>query len=125
MQNELILFLAALAAAGLFAGFIGGLFGVGGGVVIVPALYVVFGALEVDDEVRMHVAVATSISTIIATSWRSLATHAKAGAVDFGVLKSWGPWIACGAVVGALIAGFADTEALLIVFGGGLLLVAI
>lgn len=124
MTNELLMFLAALTGAGLFAGFIGGLFGIGGGVVIVPVLYLVLAALDVDEAVRMHIAVGTSLSTIISTSWRSLATHTKAGAVDYDVLKAWAPWITIGALIGAAIAGFANTEALLIVFGGGLLLVA-
>lgn len=124
MTNELLMFLAALSGAGLFAGFIGGLFGIGGGVVIVPVLYLVLAALDVDEAVRMHIAVGTSLSTIISTSWRSLATHTKAGAVDYAVLKAWAPWITIGALIGAAIAGFANTEALLIVFGGGLLLVA-
>lgn len=122
---ELLPFIVALAAAGLFAGFVGGLFGIGGGVVIVPALYAVFSVLGVDEQVRMHVAVGTSLSTIVATSWRSLAAHRKAGAVDMEVLRNWAPWIAGGAIAGAIAAGFANTEALLLVFGGGLLLVAL
>ncbi|MBL8537406.1 MAG: sulfite exporter TauE/SafE family protein [Hyphomonadaceae bacterium] len=124
MSGELLWFLVALVGAGLFAGFIGGLFGVGGGVVVVPALYAAFGALGVDEGVRLHVAVGTSLSTIIATSWRSLATHAKAAAVDFAVLKTWTPWIAAGAVVGSGLAGLAPTRVLIVVFGAGLLLVA-
>lgn len=124
MPGDLPLFLLALAGAGLFAGLIGGLFGVGGGIVLVPALYHVMGVLGYGDDVRSHVAVATSLSTIIATSWRSLATHAKAGAVDFAVLKGWTPWIAAGAVLGALIAGAVNGNVLLLVFGAGLLLIA-
>lgn len=124
MSGEIALLLAGLAAAGLFAGFIGGLFGVGGGAVIVPVLYALFSLLGVDESVRMHVAVGTSLSTIIATSWRSLAAHNKAGAVDMDVLKTWGPWITLGALLGAALAGLANTEALMIVFGAGLLLVA-
>lgn len=124
MTSEIALFIAALAAAGLFAGFVGGLFGIGGGVVVVPALFLVLSALGVDEAVRMHVAVGTSLSTIVSTSWRSLSTHAKAGAVDFDVLKSWGPWITLGALLGATAAGFANTEVLMIIFGCGLLLVA-
>jgi uncharacterized membrane protein YfcA len=124
MTGDLALFVAALAGAGLFAGFIGGLFGIGGGVVIVPVLYLVLTALGVDEAVRMHIAVGTSLSTIISTSWRSLATHTKAGAVDYAVLKAWAPWITLGALIGSALAGLANTEALLIVFGGGLLLVA-
>jgi len=125
VSGEVLVFIAALAGAGLFAGFIGGLFGVGGGVVIVPALYYVFGALGVDEAVRMHAAIGTALSTIISTSWRSLATHTKAGAVDFAVLKAWAPWITLGAIIGAMLAGLVDTQVLLIVFGGGLLLIAL
>ncbi len=124
MNPELIWFAVGLMLAGLAAGFVGGLFGIGGGIVIVPALYFVFTALGVDEAIRMHVAIGTSLSTIIATSWRSLAAHAKAGAVDFAVLRSWTPWISLGALIGAGVAGFANTEVLLVVFGGGLLLIA-
>jgi uncharacterized membrane protein YfcA len=124
MTTELWLMLAGLVCAGLFAGFIGGLFGVGGGAVLVPVLYAIFTAIGIDESVRMHVAVGTSLSSIIATSWRSLSTHAKAGAVDVEVLKTWAPWITLGALAGAALAGLANTEALLIVFGVGLFLVA-
>lgn len=124
MNPEFFWFAAGLIAAGLTAGFVGGLFGIGGGVVIVPALYFVFAALGVDEAVRMHVAVGTSLSTIIATSWRSLSTHSKAGAVDFAVLRAWTPWISFGAVLGAAVAGVANAQALLAIFGGGLLLIA-
>lgn len=124
MSPEIVWFVLALIGAGLLAGFVGGLFGIGGGIVIVPALYFVFTALGVDEGVRMHLAVGTSLSTIISTSWRSLSTHLKAGAVDVSVLKTWGPWISLGAVLGAVVAGLVNTETLLIVFGAGLLLIA-
>lgn len=124
MSPEIIGLMAGLVAAGLFAGFVGGLFGIGGGAVVVPALFFMFAALGVDESVRMHLAVGTSLSTIIATSWRSLAAHRQAGAVDFEVLRTWGPWIMLGALAGAAVAGFASTEALLLVFGFGLLLIA-
>lgn len=124
MSSDVALFFAGLLGAGLFAGFVGGLFGIGGGVIVVPALYAVFTALGVDEAVRMHVAIGTSLSTIISTSWRSLSAHMKEGAVDVAVLRGWGPWITLGAIVGAVLAGQADTTALMLVFGGGLLLVA-
>lgn len=124
MSAEILWFIAGLIGAGLFAGFIGGLFGIGGGVVVVPALYFVFTALGVDESVRMHLAVGTSLSTIISTSWRSLQAHTKAGAVDFDVLKSWAPWITTGALLGAALAGVSNTFVLLLVFGGGLLAIA-
>lgn len=124
MPADLPLVLVALAAAGLFAGLIGGLFGIGGGIVIVPALFYAQAALGVDEAVRTHVAVATSLSTIVATSWRSLSTHVKSGAVDLQVLRAWTPWIALGATGGALVAGAVNGEVLLAVFGVGLLLIA-
>jgi uncharacterized protein len=124
MSADLGLFALGLVAAGLLAGLVGGLFGVGGGIVIVPALYVMFGALGVDETVRMHLAIGTSLSTIVATSARSLSTHAKAGAVDFAVLRTWSPWIALGALGGAAVAGASNTQVLLIVFGLGLLAAA-
>lgn len=117
MDAGVIWQLSALAAAGLAAGFIGGLFGVGGGLVLVPALSALFAALGVDEAVRTHAAVATSASTIIATSARSLRAHARAGAVDWALLKAWAPWIAFGAVAGALLAGGLAGAALAAVFG--------
>lgn len=124
MEVELIGLLAALAGAGLAAGFLGGLFGIGGGAIVAPALFHLFGAIGVPDAVRAHAAVATSLSTIMATSMRSMSAHAKAGAVDFEVLKAWLPWVAIGAGLGGLAAGFAEAQALLIVFGGGMILTA-
>lgn len=124
MSVEIVAFVCGLIGAGLFAGFVGGLFGVGGGIVIVPALYLVFGALGVPDEVRMHLAIGTSLSTIIATSWRSLSAHAKASVVDHEILRLWTPWIACGAAAGAATASIVNATVLLFVFGVGLLIVA-
>lgn len=123
--GAIALILLALVAAGLFAGFIGGLFGVGGGIIVVPALYALLTAMGVDESVRMHVAIGTSLSTIIATSARSLATHAKAKAVDFELLRAWTPWIACGAIIGSALAGISNTQMLLLVFGAGMLIAAI
>lgn len=124
MSTEIIIFLVALAGAGLFAGLIGGLFGVGGGIVLVPALFHVLAAFGIEESVRTHVAVATSLSTILATSWRSLSTHLKSGAVDVDILKTWLPWIAFGAVLGALVAGAVNGQVLLFVFGFGLLAIS-
>lgn len=125
MSADIVILFAALVGAGLCAGFIGGLFGVGGGVVLVPALYHLYGVIGVEDSVRMHAAVGASLSSIVATSWSSLSAHAKAGAVDFQVLKTWTPWIALGAALGAGLAGVASTTALLLVFGIGMLLIAL
>ena len=94
--TEILLLLAALVAAGLAGGLIAGLFGVGGGTVIVPALFYAFEVLGVGGESNLHVAIGTSLLTIVATSWRSLKAHRAHGAVDEVVLKTWTPWVAAG-----------------------------
>lgn len=122
--SDLALMLAALIGAGAVAGVIGGLFGVGGGTVLVPALFYAFAVLGVGGESNLHVAVGTSLLTIVATSWRSLATHRAHGAVDETVLKTWTPWVAFGGLAGAAIAGLTSMEGLAVVYGVCLLLVA-
>ncbi|MCQ8185154.1 sulfite exporter TauE/SafE family protein [Parvularcula maris] len=114
-----------LIATGAFAGTLGGLFGIGGGIVIVPVLYLVFSQLGVDPDTAAKTAVGTSLATIIVTSIRSMMAHRKRGAVDFGVLKLWGPFISIGAVMGALVAGAVSGRALLIVFGVGVIAIGI
>lgn len=114
--NEILLLLAALVAAGLAGGVVAGLFGVGGGTVIVPALFYAFEVLGVGGESNLHVAVGTSLLTIVATSWRSLKAHRTHGAVDEVVLKTWTPWVAVGALVGAGVAGVTSMEGLAVVY---------
>lgn len=116
--------LAALVAVGFLAGFVGGLFGVGGGLVIVPALYHLFTVLGAAEAVRAHAAVGTSLAVIILTSLRSLGAHRAKGAVDAAVLRGWGPWIALGGALGAGLASLVSGEALLGVFGCVALLIA-
>jgi uncharacterized membrane protein YfcA len=81
----------ALLLAGLFAGFSAGLFGVGGGFVVVPSMLFVlplFGGSRSD---YAHIAVGTSAATIIVAALRSTIAHAQRGAVEFDILKDWGP----------------------------------
>jgi uncharacterized membrane protein YfcA len=118
------LWIAAMAATGLAAGFVAGLLGVGGGIVIVPVLDAVLTAFGVDISIRMKVAVSTSLATIVATSWASARSHRLHNAVDFDLLKSWGPMIFIGVVVGTLVAGFVDGRVLTLVFAVTALLVA-
>jgi len=122
--SEIALMMAALVGAGAVAGVIGGLFGVGGGTVLVPALFYAFSVLGVGGESNLHVAIGTSLLTIIATSFRSLATHRKHGAVDEQVLKTWTPWVAFGGLVGAFVAGGSTMSALAVVYGVCLLVIA-
>lgn len=107
--------IAALLVAGLLAGLTAGLFGIGGGVVMVPALYYALTMLGFGEH-AMHVAVGTSLSVIVVTSLRSLGAHAKHNAVDFEVLKLWGPWIVIGALIGSAAAGFISTRSLVALF---------
>lgn len=122
--NEILSLLAAVVAAGLFGGLIAGLFGVGGGTVIVPALFYAFSVLGLGGESNLHVAVGTSLLTIVATALRSLSAHRAHGAVDEAVLKAWTPWVGLGALVGAAVAGFTSMGGLAIVYGACLGLVA-
>ena len=122
--NEILMLLAALVAAGLVGGLIAGLFGVGGGTVIVPALFYAFEVLGLGGESNLHVAIGTSLATIVATSWRSLKAHREHGAVDEVVLKTWTPWVALGGLIGAGVAGFTSMEGLAIVYGVCLALIA-
>ncbi len=115
--NALLSLLTAVVAAGLFGGLVAGLFGVGGGTVLVPVLFYAFATLQLGGEGNLHVAVGTSLLTIVATSWRSLKAHRTHGAVDEAVLKAWTPWIAAGALAGAAVAGFTSMGGLAIVYG--------
>lgn len=115
--------LLALAAAGLLAGLAAGLFGIGGGVVIVPVLFFLFDTMGFHEH-AMHVAVATSLATIILTSIRSVMAHHKRGAVDWQIIRSWSPWIVLGAIIGMLLAGYLSRQIMLAIFGSILLLFA-
>ncbi|WGH78645.1 sulfite exporter TauE/SafE family protein [Jannaschia ovalis] len=116
---------AFLLAVGAFAGVLAGLLGVGGGIVLVPAFYYVFGALGYDGPNIMQVCVATSLATIVVTSIRSVRAHAEKGAVDFAILRGWGPGIGLGALLGALVATGLRSETLTAVFAVLALIVAI
>jgi uncharacterized membrane protein YfcA len=122
--SEIALLVLALIGAGLFGGIIAGLFGVGGGTVLVPVLFYAFTVLGVGGEGDLHTAIGTSLATIVVTALRSLAAHRKHGAVDEQVLRTWTPWVALGAVAGAAIAGVTSMEGLALVYGVLLILVA-
>ena len=123
--QTLTILISGLVAAGLFAGLLAGLLGVGGGVVLVPVLFELFRVIEVDDSVRMHCAVGTSLATIIATSISSIRAHHKRGSVDFLIVKQWAPWVAFGALAGGVIARFMTADMLTAFFAGLAILVAL
>ena len=110
--------LAATAlVTGLAGGTVSGLLGVGGGIVIVPVLETALGLLGVEPAVRMPIAVATSLATIVPTSIAASRAHHRRSAVDFGIVRLWAPAIAIGAVVGSLAAARIDSRVLTGVFG--------
>ncbi len=102
--GELVLLVAALLAAGLVAGFLAGLLGIGGGGVLVPVLYEIFGVLDVEPGIRMHLTLGTTIAVILPTALRSFATHRAKGAVDIDLLKRVAPFIVAGVIIGVLTA---------------------
>lgn len=106
----------ALVVAGAITGVLSGLFGVGGGAVMVPVLFEVFGFAGVDDAVRMPLAIGTSLAVIIPTSIRSFRGHKARGAVDMAILKAWALPILLGVILGAVIARFADPWVFMLVF---------
>jgi uncharacterized membrane protein YfcA len=116
---------AFLLVAGTVAGFIAGLFGVGGGTVTVPVLFYWFLHMKVPADIAMHTAVATSLATIIPTSLASARAHNLKGSLDRDLLKTWMPYIAVGSVFGVTLAAFLSGYALRGVFGGFLILVAL
>ncbi|WP_417694139.1 sulfite exporter TauE/SafE family protein [Roseibium sp.] len=96
----------ALIGAGAIAGFLAGLFGIGGGAVLVPVLYQFLTILQVDESVRMHISVATSLAIIVPTSLRSFMAHKRRGAVDLDLLRSWLIPLPLGVVVASLLAAY-------------------
>ncbi|MEM7522278.1 MAG: sulfite exporter TauE/SafE family protein [Pseudomonadota bacterium] len=114
-----------MLAVGAAAGVLAGLLGVGGGIVIVAALFIAFEALGHPAETMMHVCVATSLATITPTSLRAFAAHHARGGADIPLLRGWSPWIALGAVIGVLIASVARSDLLAMVFAVAAFFVAL
>lgn len=115
LQN-LSLLIVVLIGAGCLGGLVAGLFGVGGGTVMVPALFYVFETLGLGGDKTLHTAVGSSLAVIVFTSMRSLAEHRAQGAVDDGILKAWTPWVALGGLLGAVTAAFVSAGALGLVY---------
>ena len=124
MEQWLLLGVAMLAT-GTVAGVLAGLFGIGGGIVIVPVLETALGLLGVDPAIRMHVAVGTSLATIIPTSISSARAHFKRDSVDIEIVKRWAIFVLFGALLGAWIASLVHSRILALVFATLAFLVAL
>ena len=101
MIDSLLILGLAMVITGSIAGILAGLFGIGGGIIIVPVLEIVLGFIGIDSSIRMHVAVATSLAIIIPTSISSAARHHQHQAIDFEIIKNWAPFILFGALFGS------------------------
>lgn len=123
--GELAALAVGLGLSSIVAGLLAGLLGVGGGIVIVPVLFWLFTLTDFDDDLAMHMAVATSLATIIFTSISSMRAHHKKGAVDASLLKRWTPGIALGALTGGILARFIEPDMLTAIFGVIALAVAV
>lgn len=125
LSETLYSIIPILLATGAFAGVLAGLLGVGGGIVIVPVLFLLADRLGVPAELAMHMAVGTSLATIIPTSISSAISHNKKEAVDHETFKAWTPFIIAGAIIGSIIAKYFDATTLKNIFGVFALFVAI
>ena len=114
--SEILNLLAVLAVAAAVAGFMAGLLGVGGGIIMVPALYYAFTILDFDILTRMHLSVGTSLAIIIPTSIISTKTHMEYDAVDFKMVKSFGVFILIGVILGTFLAVNLSTPPLVLFF---------
>src|SRR6267154_1256511 len=114
--GELAWLAAIIVAGGVLAGFLAGLFGIGGGAIIVPVLYEVFRIVGVPDEIRMQLCIGTSLAIIIPTTIRSYVAHRERGAVMPDVMRIWMIPMVIGVGLGSVLAAFAPQAVFKIVF---------
>jgi uncharacterized protein len=114
--SELLWLALAIIIGGVITGILAGLFGIGGGAVIVPVLYEVFGILDVPDEVRMQLCIGTSLAIILPTTIRSYLTHREKGLVIARVIRLWALPAVIGVACGSAIAAFAPSAVFKIAF---------
>lgn len=114
--GELVTFALAIAASGVVSGLLAGIFGIGGGAVLVPVFYQVFQMLGVDEAVIMHLAVGSSLAIIIPTSIRSFTGHKAKGAVDMALLRKFMIPVPVGVVLASITAAYISSEGLRTVF---------
>src|SRR6478609_1358646 len=105
--GEIVLLAAWIAGAGVLVGILAGLFGIGGGALIVPVLYEVFRALGVPEEVRIQLCIGTSLAIIVPTTVRSYLGHKARGAVIPEVVRLWSAPAFVGVAIGSLTASVA------------------
>ncbi len=125
---DIIPLVLLLLSLGAVAGFLAGLLGVGGGIVLVPGLYYIFGSLQsqfgFDPAYLMHMSVATSLAIIVPTGSSSAFAHHKKGGVDFDLVKAIGGGIVIGVIVATWIAKGLDVQTMRMIFATALMIMA-
>ena len=116
LENQYLLFIILMVITAFPVGFFAGLFGIGGGLITVPFLFFIFSSLDIDPNYVMHLAVGTSFSIIIPTSFVSVYTHNKHGAVDLQIIKSYVLFVIIGVIVGTSLASIMKTKGLILFF---------
>jgi uncharacterized membrane protein YfcA len=114
--GELFMLAAAIIVGGVLTGLLAGLFGVGGGAIIVPVLYEIFRVMGVPDEIRMQLCVGTSLAIIVPTSIRSFRAHKARGHLPTAILRIWAIPILAGVSAGGLIAAVAPSAVFKLAF---------
>lgn len=114
--GELALFAVAILAGGVATGLLAGLFGVGGGAIIVPVLYEVFRLTNVADDVRIQLCVGTSLAIIVPTSIRSFQAHRARGNLPVEILRVWALPVVAGVIIGGLLAAVAPAAVFKLAF---------
>ena len=115
-QNQIIFIATVMTASAFIVGFMAGLFGIGGGLIMVPVLFYVFTFVGIEQAFVMHLALGTSFSIIIPTSIISTITHMKFKAVDFSIVKTFGVFVVIGVVLGTIFAVSLKTSSLVLFF---------
>ena len=116
LENQYLIFIILMVITAFPVGFFAGLFGIGGGLITVPFLFFIFSSLDIDPNYVMHLAVGTSFSIIIPTSFVSVYTHNKHGAVDLQIIKSYALFVIIGVIAGTLLASIMKTKGLILFF---------
>lgn len=125
LYQELLVYFIGLLITGVIGGLIAGLFGVGGGIVIVPILFWIFTSLNFPNEILMHMAIGSSLATIIPTSISSARAHYHRGSIEIDIIKKWAPGIFLGAIIGGLSGKYFSVNELKYLFASIAFLVAL
>ena len=114
--DQILFFLLIMSVTAVVAGFFAGFFGIGGGIITVPCLFYIFGAVGIDKSFIMHLAVGTSFAIIVPTAVMSAFTHYKHKAVDFAVVRTYGIFVVIGVIIGSFFAASMQTKSLVLFF---------